>query len=54
LKIVMASSRDDPRSSKETMIVSDLVRGEPDPKLFQIPPDYEAVDTATGEVTLPH
>jgi len=54
LKIVVASSLDDPRSKKETLVVSDLARDEPDPKLFQIPPDYEAVDTATGAVTGPH
>jgi hypothetical protein len=34
----------DPRSGDETAASYDIVRGEPDPRLFQIPPDYQIVD----------
>jgi hypothetical protein len=54
LKIVVGSSLDDPRSRKQTMVMTELVRSDPDPKLFRVPADYEAVDTASGAVTMPH
>jgi hypothetical protein len=34
----------DPRFGDETAASYDIVRGEPDPSLFQIPPDYQIVD----------
>lgn len=34
----------DPRSGDETAASYDIIRGEPDPSLFQIPPDYRIVD----------
>ena len=34
----------DPRSGDETAASYDIVRGEPDPGLFQIPPDFQIVD----------
>lgn len=34
----------DPRSGDETAASYDIVRGEPDPSLFQIPADYRIVD----------
>jgi hypothetical protein len=34
----------DPRSGEETAASYDIVRGEPDPSLFQIPADYRIVD----------
>jgi hypothetical protein len=39
LKIVVGSSLDDPRSRKQTMVMTELVRSDPDPKLFRIPAD---------------
>ena len=34
----------DPRSGDETAASFDIVRGEPDPSLFQVPADYQIVD----------
>lgn len=41
LKIIMRSATDDPQMGKFTMEVTELERNEPDPALFQIPPDYK-------------
>jgi hypothetical protein len=43
LKVVVARSVDDPRSGQTTMEVSDLLRGDPDAALFQVPADYKMV-----------
>lgn len=43
LKVVVARSVDDPRSGQMTMEVSDLLRGDPDAALFQVPADYKMV-----------
>jgi hypothetical protein len=40
LKIDVGRSSDDPRLGKMTMVVTDLVRGNPDSALFQVPADY--------------
>jgi hypothetical protein len=42
-KVVVARSVDDPRSGQITMEVSDLLRGDPDAALFQVPADYKMV-----------
>jgi hypothetical protein len=47
LKIVVARSIDDPRYGVSTMEVSDLLRGDPDAALFQIPADYKMVAQPT-------
>jgi hypothetical protein len=44
LKIVLESRRSDPRMGNVTYRVTSLVRGEPDPALFEIPSDYTVVD----------
>jgi hypothetical protein len=44
LKIQMRSTTDDPRTGKLTMEVTELERNEPDPALFQIPPDYKVTE----------
>lgn len=44
LKIVLESRRSDPRMGDVTYRVISLVRGEPDPTLFEIPSDYTVVD----------
>jgi hypothetical protein len=44
LKVRMRSTRDDPRSGKITMEVTEIEQNEPDPALFQIPADYKVTD----------
>ena len=44
LKIQMRSTTDDPRMGKLTMEVTEFERNEPDPALFQIPPDYKVTE----------
>lgn len=44
LKIVLESRRSDPRMGDVLYRVTSLLRGEPDPALFEIPSDYTVVD----------
>lgn len=44
LKIRMRNATDDPRIGNITMEVTELERNEPDPALFQIPPDYKVTE----------
>jgi hypothetical protein len=44
LKIVVGRTTEDPRMGKTTMVISDLERAEPDPSLFQVPPDYRIIE----------
>jgi hypothetical protein len=44
LNLTLLSNCSDPRSGRVTMRVRNLDRGEPDPTLFQVPPDYTIVD----------
>lgn len=44
LKIRLASTSDDPRGQKIATKVTSLQCTEPDPALFQIPPDYKVVE----------
>ncbi len=43
LKIMVLSKNSDPRSGESTTRLTNISRGEPDPSLFQVPPDYEIV-----------
>lgn len=47
LKITILSKCSDPRSGSSVMRIQNLDRAEPDPLLFQVPPDY-TVDEQTG------
>lgn len=44
LRIMVRQIHDDPRKGKETTDVTDVVRGDPDPGLFQAPQGYEIAD----------
>lgn len=44
LRIIMRHVHDDPRTGKEDTEVTDVVRGDPDPALFQAPEGYAVVD----------
>jgi hypothetical protein len=40
LGVVVMSRRSDPRFGETTYRLQNIVRGEPSPELFQVPPDY--------------
>jgi hypothetical protein len=44
LRIIVRHITDDPRSGETITDVTDVVRGDPDPSLFQAPKGYQAVD----------
>jgi hypothetical protein len=44
LKTLLLSNCSDVRSGRSTMRLKNLDRSEPDPSLFQVPPDYTIVD----------
>jgi len=44
LKTPLLSKCSDVRSGRSTMSLKNLDRSEPDPSLFQVPPDYTIVD----------
>ena len=44
LRIIVRRIHEDPRSGTETTNVTDVVRGDPDPGLFQPPEGYDVVD----------
>jgi hypothetical protein len=44
LRTVVYSKRSDPRMGDQTFKLSNIVRAEPDPSLFTIPPDFKAND----------
>lgn len=44
LRIIMRHIHDDPRTGKEDTEVTEVVRGDPDPALFQAPEGYAVVD----------
>ncbi|MGO9317642.1 MAG: hypothetical protein ACLPXT_06605 [Terracidiphilus sp.] len=44
LRIIMRHIHDDPQTGKEDTEVTDVVRGDPDPALFQAPEGYAVVD----------
>ncbi len=44
LNIAVLNTKDDPRSGHETMRLTNIQTVEPDPLLFQVPPDYTVKD----------
>lgn len=44
LKVLVMSRQSDPRFGETTYRLTNLVRAEPAPELFRVPPDYEVVD----------
>lgn len=48
LRVVVYSRRSDPRFGDTTYRLTNIIRAEPDPALFQVPPDYK-----TEEMKLP-
>lgn len=52
LKIMVLTKSNDPRSGETTVKLTNLNRGEPDPALFQPPPDYTIAEE-TGAFTIP-
>jgi len=44
LKVVILSKMSDPRSGEQTQKLINISRSEPDPSLFEPPPDYTVVD----------
>jgi len=44
LKTVVFSKRTDPRMGEQTFRLTNIVRAEPDPSLFAVPPDFKIVD----------
>jgi hypothetical protein len=52
LKMMVRSKNSDPRSGENTFRIANLSRTEPDPGLFQPPPDFQVVDeTAPFTIT---
>jgi hypothetical protein len=43
LKMVVLSKTSDPRTGESTTRLTNISRAEPDPSLFQVPPDYEII-----------
>lgn len=48
LKLLVMSRQSDPRFGETTYRLTNLVRAEPAPELFQVPADYRIVDTLEG------
>jgi hypothetical protein len=48
LKVLVMSKSSDPRMGETTYKLTNLIRGEPDPTLFQIPADYTVKDQPQG------
>ena len=44
LQQVLLSKTEDPQSGEQTMKLINIQTSEPDPSLFQIPPDYNVKD----------
>jgi hypothetical protein len=44
LHLNMLMKHNDPRTGEQTLTVTQVKRGEPDPLLFTVPPDYKLVD----------
>jgi len=49
LGIEVLQNRDDPRTGKRTVELTDIERGEPDSALFQVPEGYTVVDQNPGQ-----
>jgi hypothetical protein len=44
LKTIVSSKRNDPRMGEQTFRLTNIVRAEPDPSLFTVPPDFKIID----------
>ncbi len=44
LKTIVYSKRSDPQMGEQSFQLTNIVRGEPDPSLFTVPPDFRIVD----------
>ena len=44
LKTIFSSKRSDPRMGDQTFRLTNIVRSEPDPSLFTVPPDFKIID----------
>jgi hypothetical protein len=44
LKTIVSSKRNDPRMGEQTFRLTSIVRAEPDPSLFTVPPDFRIID----------
>ena len=44
LKTIVYSKRSDPRMGEQTFQLTNIVRSEPDPSLFTVPPDFKIVE----------
>jgi hypothetical protein len=44
LKTIVSSKRNDPRMGEQTFRLTNVVRAEPDPSLFAVPPDFKMID----------
>jgi hypothetical protein len=44
LKTIVSSKRNDPRMGEQTFRLTNIVRAEPDPSLFIVPPDFKIID----------
>jgi len=45
LKVLVLTKHNDPRTGESTYRLTNVVRAEPDPSLFMVPPDYQVKDT---------
>lgn len=54
LDIVVSSETDDGQSGHNRMRLTNIVRSEPDPRLFQIPQDYAVKETSVSTASLKH
>lgn len=52
LKTVVLSKRNDPRTGEHTYRLTSILTGEPDPSLFQVPPDYTIEETPEPRIRI--
>jgi len=52
LQVLVMTSRTDPRLGKSTYRLTNIIQGEPDPSMFEVPPDYTVRGTKTGKLQL--
>lgn len=52
LKTVVLSKRTDPRTGEHTYRLTSILTGEPDPSLFQVPPDYTIEETPEPRIRI--
>lgn len=52
LKTVVLSKRNDPRTGEHTYRLTSILAGEPDPSLFQVPPDYTIEETSEPRIRI--